>query len=122
MKITAIIGVLIAISMVSMVSFAADARNVAVGAASPATATTEAFAREVARVLPEEAPYDYHKRLTAGPMHVPRRDPRRPAPDRRAGAGGEWLEIGLESAQFAGAQERGGGFSGLSGHVDAGSG
>ncbi len=36
---------------------------------------TDAFAREVARVLPEEELYDYHKRLSEGPVHVPRRDP-----------------------------------------------
>ena len=34
-----------------------------------------AFAREVARVLPEEAQYAYHRRLTEDPVHVPRRDP-----------------------------------------------
>ncbi|MDD4868960.1 MAG: hypothetical protein PHR77_00265 [Kiritimatiellae bacterium] len=32
--------------------------------------TTEAFARELARALPEEQPYDYHKRLTESPVHV----------------------------------------------------
>ena len=41
----------------------------------PAQATTEAFAKEIERVLPVEKPYDYHKRLSAGPVHVPRRDP-----------------------------------------------
>lgn len=35
--------------------------------------TTEAFAREVQRVLPEEKLYDYHKRLSAGPVHMARR-------------------------------------------------
>jgi hypothetical protein len=39
-----------------------------------AETTTEAFAREVEK-LPEEAPYDYHKRLSTGPVHVTRRDP-----------------------------------------------
>ncbi len=37
--------------------------------------STTAFAREVERVLPPEQPYEYHKRLAAGPVHVPRRDP-----------------------------------------------
>lgn len=36
--------------------------------------TTEAFAAEVRRVLPTEELYDYHKRLTKEPVHVPRRD------------------------------------------------
>ena len=40
-----------------------------------AEVTTEAFAREVERVLPQEKPYDYHKRLSEGPVHVARRDP-----------------------------------------------
>ena len=43
-------------------------------ARAQAEATTEAFAREVERVLPEEQLYDYHKRLSEGPVHVPRRD------------------------------------------------
>lgn len=38
-------------------------------------ATTEEFARELERVLPEEQTYDYHRRLTEGPLHVARRDP-----------------------------------------------
>ncbi|MBM3290074.1 MAG: hypothetical protein FJY92_07980, partial [Candidatus Hydrogenedentes bacterium] len=38
------------------------------------TATTEQFAAEVARVLPEEPPFAYHKRLSSAPVHVPRRD------------------------------------------------
>lgn len=33
--------------------------------AAPGTVTTEAVARVVARVLPAEAPYAYHKRLAA---------------------------------------------------------
>ena len=37
--------------------------------------STEAFAREVERVLPQEERFDFHKRLSAGPVHVPRRDP-----------------------------------------------
>jgi hypothetical protein len=41
----------------------------------PAQVTTEAFAKEIERVLPAEKPYDYHKRLAAGPVHIPRRDP-----------------------------------------------
>jgi len=40
-----------------------------------AEATTEHFAREVERILPEEKPYDYHKRLSRDPVHVPRRNP-----------------------------------------------
>ena len=40
-----------------------------------AQTTTEVFAREVERVLPQEEPYDYHKRLSQGPVHVARRDP-----------------------------------------------
>jgi hypothetical protein len=36
---------------------------------------TDEFAREVERVLPEEKPYDYHKRLSEGPIHLARRDP-----------------------------------------------
>ncbi|MDZ4857361.1 MAG: hypothetical protein SGI88_00120 [Candidatus Hydrogenedentes bacterium] len=38
-----------------------------------AIATTEEFAREVERVLPPEQPFDYHKRLSSSPVHVPRR-------------------------------------------------
>ena len=38
--------------------------------------TTEAFAREAVRVLPQEEPYAYHKRLSESPVHVAaRRDP-----------------------------------------------
>ena len=38
--------------------------------------TAEAFAREMARVLPQEEPYAYHKRLSESPVHVAaRRDP-----------------------------------------------
>jgi len=40
-----------------------------------AEVTTEAFAREVERVLPEEKLYDYHKRLSKCPVHIARRDP-----------------------------------------------
>jgi hypothetical protein len=36
-----------------------------------AEVTTEAFAQEVERLLPEEAPYAYHKRLSEGPLHAP---------------------------------------------------
>ena len=39
-----------------------------------AEVTTEAFAKEVDRVLPQEKPYDYHKHLSEGSIHVPRRD------------------------------------------------
>jgi hypothetical protein len=42
-------------------------------AGTTATVTTGEFAREVEQVLPEEQPYDYHKRLSEGPVHVPRR-------------------------------------------------
>ncbi|MDM8006134.1 MAG: hypothetical protein QUV05_08320 [Phycisphaerae bacterium] len=37
--------------------------------------TTEAFALEVERVLPQEELYAYHKRLSTSPVHVARRDP-----------------------------------------------
>lgn len=37
--------------------------------------TTEAFAQVVERVLPQEEPYAYHKRLSTSPVHVARRDP-----------------------------------------------
>ena len=33
------------------------------------------FAKEVERVLPEEAPYAYHERLSTGPIHIARRNP-----------------------------------------------
>jgi len=39
-----------------------------------AQTTTEVFAREVERVLPQEESYGYHKRLSQGPVHVLRRD------------------------------------------------
>src|SRR5262245_6135253 len=32
--------------------------------------STQAFAREVERALPQEALYDYHKRLTGNPVHT----------------------------------------------------
>jgi hypothetical protein len=51
-------------------------------ARAQAEVTTEAFSREVENALPLENLYDYHKRLSAGPLHVPRRDP-----DARAKAG-----------------------------------
>lgn len=38
-------------------------------------ATTEVFAREVERALPQEQLYDHHKRLSEGPVHVARRYP-----------------------------------------------
>jgi hypothetical protein len=44
-------------------------------APAQAEVTSEAFAREVERVLPEEAPYACHQRLTEGPVHLARRDP-----------------------------------------------
>lgn len=44
-------------------------------ARAQAEATTEAFAREVQRVLPEEKLYAYHQRLSEGPVHTARRDP-----------------------------------------------
>jgi hypothetical protein len=40
----------------------------------PGKMTDGAFTREVERVLPQEKPYDYHKHLSEGPLHVPRRD------------------------------------------------
>lgn len=40
-----------------------------------ATVTTEDFAAEVERALPREEPFAHHKRLSAGPVHVARRDP-----------------------------------------------
>lgn len=42
---------------------------------STKTVSAAAFAREVERVLPLEAPYAYHKRLAEDPVHVARRDP-----------------------------------------------
>ncbi len=44
-------------------------------APAQAEVTEKAFAREVERVLPVEAAYAYHKRLTEGPVHVARRTP-----------------------------------------------
>lgn len=35
---------------------------------------TEAFAREIERVLPSQEPYDYHRQLTESPVHTLRRD------------------------------------------------
>jgi hypothetical protein len=40
-----------------------------------AAVSTEEFARELERALPEEELYDYHKRLSNSPVHVPRRNP-----------------------------------------------
>jgi hypothetical protein len=40
-----------------------------------AEATTEAFSREVKNTLPPENLYDYHKRLSGGPVHAAQRDP-----------------------------------------------
>ena len=40
-----------------------------------AEVTTEEFAREVERALPQEELYDYHKRLSDGPVHMAKRDP-----------------------------------------------
>jgi hypothetical protein len=40
-----------------------------------AAVTTEAFAKEVERVLPSENLYDYHNRLSKDPVHAARRDP-----------------------------------------------
>ena len=37
--------------------------------------TTQEFAREVESVLPEEAPYAYHQRLSQAPVHTLTRDP-----------------------------------------------
>jgi hypothetical protein len=50
-----------------------------------------AFAREMVRVLPEEPPYAYHRRLSESPVHVPRRDPDACAlPGEMALAGSGW--------------------------------
>jgi len=47
-----------------------------VSAAPPAsTVSTEDFAREIERVLPKEQPFDYHKALSHGPIHMPQRNP-----------------------------------------------
>jgi hypothetical protein len=46
----------------------------AFAAQSQAEVTTESFAREVERVLPEEKPYAHHERLAKGPVHIPRRN------------------------------------------------
>ena len=51
-------------------------------ARAQAEVTTDAFSPEVENALPLENFYDYHKRLSGGPVHVPRRDP-----DARAKAG-----------------------------------
>src|SRR5262245_6084719 len=53
---------------------------------SRAETNSEAFAREVERVLPEEKPYAYHERLSKGAVHVPRRN-------REAGAGPTELKL-----------------------------
>jgi len=36
--------------------------------------TSQVFAREIIKVLPEEEPYSYHKYLSETPVHIPRRD------------------------------------------------
>ncbi|HPO13960.1 MAG TPA: hypothetical protein PLI09_10980 [Candidatus Hydrogenedentes bacterium] len=40
-----------------------------------AEVSTQEFAREIERTLPPEEAYDYHKRLSENPVHVPRRNP-----------------------------------------------
>ncbi len=45
------------------------------GTAEMGAVTTREFAHEVERVLPEEELYDYHKRLSEGPVHFHRRSP-----------------------------------------------
>lgn len=37
--------------------------------------TAEEFAREIERVLPQEEPYTYHRRLAESPVHTPKRNP-----------------------------------------------
>ncbi len=50
-----------------------------------AQTTSAAFSQEVRRVLPTEDGYDYHKRLSSEPVHVPRRNPQcQPTPDEMA--------------------------------------
>ena len=44
-------------------------------AQSQGVVTSREFAREVERVLPEEAPYAYHRRLSESPVHTPGRTP-----------------------------------------------
>jgi len=88
-------------------------------ALAQAEATTEAFAREVERVLPEENLYDYHKRLSEGPCTW-RGGTRKSASSRRAGAARAGLEAGLAPAELAHAPGCGAGLPGLSGKVDAG--
>jgi len=52
---------------------------------SERSVSTTAFAREVERLLPPEAPYEYHKRLATAPVHRARRDPAaRPRPGEMA--------------------------------------
>ena len=42
-------------------------------ALAQAEATTEAFSQQLLQFLPEEKPYDYHKRLSEGPVHTAHR-------------------------------------------------
>ncbi|MGI6460228.1 MAG: hypothetical protein ACOX5J_09060 [Candidatus Hydrogenedentales bacterium] len=44
-------------------------------AAAPDRVATQDFAREIERALPLEQSYDYHKRLSETPVHVPMRNP-----------------------------------------------
>ena len=58
---------------------------VLIAAKSFAGVTTEDFAREVERALPEEKPYAYHDQLSHEPVHRPRRDPQaQPKPNELA--------------------------------------
>lgn len=41
----------------------------------PANITAEDFSRDVAALLPPEAPYAYHRHLSTEPVHAPERDP-----------------------------------------------
>jgi len=52
-----------------------ERRGIAVAVHEQPEVPADAFAQEVARVLPREALYDYHKRLSESPVHVARRDP-----------------------------------------------
>lgn len=64
----------------------------------PDPVTTEAFAREIERVLPLEEPYAYHKRLSESPVHTWRRNPAaQPGPDELALPAEGWRLIGPRS-------------------------
>ncbi|MDD4017037.1 MAG: hypothetical protein PHV28_03740, partial [Kiritimatiellae bacterium] len=57
-------------------SSSVSCRSIPPGARGCGGISTEAFAREIERVLPPEETYAYHKRLSENPVHVAgRRDP-----------------------------------------------